>query len=50
MQIVFNPQGDIFASASWDKTVKVWQLESAVANFTLKHDKAVNCVEYYHGT
>lgn len=51
MQIVFNPHEDyIFASASWDKTVKVWQLESVVANFTLEHDEAVNCIEYYHGT
>lgn len=51
MQIVFNPKdNNTFASASLDRTVKVWQLGSNVANFTLDgHDKGVNCVDYYHG-
>ncbi|XP_037024935.1 coatomer subunit beta' [Bradysia coprophila] len=51
MQIVFNPKdNNTFASASLDHTVKVWQLGSNVANFTLDgHEKGVNCVDYYHG-
>ncbi|KAG5316577.1 COPB2 protein, partial [Pseudoatta argentina] len=51
MQIVFNPKdNNTFASASLDRTVKVWQLGSSTANFTLEgHEKGVNCVDYYHG-
>uniref|UniRef100_A0A1A9W071 Coatomer subunit beta' n=1 Tax=Glossina brevipalpis TaxID=37001 RepID=A0A1A9W071_9MUSC len=51
MQIVFNPKdNNTFASASLDRTVKVWQLGSNFANFTLEgHEKGVNCVDYYHG-
>lgn len=51
MQVVFNPKdNNTFASASLDRTVKVWQLGSHVANFTLEgHEKGVNCVDYYHG-
>lgn len=51
MQIVFNPKdNNTFASASLDKTLKVWQLGSVHPNFTLEgHEKGVNCVDYYHG-
>ncbi|KAJ8687564.1 hypothetical protein QAD02_023358 [Eretmocerus hayati] len=51
MQIVINPKdNNTFASASLDRTVKVWQLGSSTANFTLEgHEKGVNCVDYYHG-
>jgi len=51
MQIVFNPKdNNTFASASLDRTVKVWQLGSNFANFTLEgHEKGVNCIDYYHG-
>lgn len=51
MQIVFNPKdNNTFASASLDRTVKVWQLGSTFANFTLEgHEKGINCIDYYHG-
>ncbi|GFW23044.1 coatomer subunit beta' [Trichonephila clavipes] len=51
MQIVINPKdNNTFASASLDRTVKVWQLGSTTPNFTLEgHEKGVNCVDYYHG-
>jgi len=50
MQIVINPKdNNTFASASLDRTVKVWQLGSNTPNFTLEgHEKGVNCVDYYH--
>nr|CAG4643737.1 EOG090X01FO [Lepidurus arcticus] len=51
MQIVINPKdNNTFASASLDRTIKVWQLGSTHPNFTLEgHEKGVNCVDYYHG-
>lgn len=51
MQVVINPKdSNTFASASLDRTIKVWQLGSPEANFTLEgHERGVNCVDYYHG-
>ncbi|KAF8375128.1 copb-2 [Pristionchus pacificus] len=51
MQIAINPKdNNTFATASLDKTVKVWQFGSQSPNFTLEgHEKGVNCVDYYHG-
>ncbi|KAF2345477.1 WD40 repeat, partial [Trinorchestia longiramus] len=51
MQIVINPKdNNTFASASLDRTVKVWQLGSPHANFSLEgHQRGVNCVDYSHG-
>ncbi|KAI6202597.1 WD40 repeat and Coatomer domain containing protein [Aphelenchoides besseyi] len=51
MQLVVNPKdNNTFATASLDKTIKVWQFGSPVPNFTLEgHTKGVNCVDYYHG-
>lgn len=51
MQIVVNPKdNNTFASASLDRTVKVWQLGSTSPNFTLEgHEKGVNCIDYYYG-
>ncbi|KAL7753389.1 Coatomer subunit beta' [Sorochytrium milnesiophthora] len=51
MQLAFNPKdANTFASASLDRTVKVWNVGSGVPNFTLAgHENGVNCVDYYHG-
>ena len=51
MQIVLNPKdGNMFASASLDRTIKVWGLGAATSYFTLEgHEKGVNCVDYFQG-
>ncbi|KAJ3373034.1 Coatomer subunit beta' [Kappamyces sp. JEL0680] len=51
MHVAFNPKDpNTFASASMDRTIKVWNLGSPVANYTLEgHLKGVNSVEYYEG-
>uniref|UniRef100_A0AAX7TX01 Coatomer subunit beta' n=1 Tax=Astatotilapia calliptera TaxID=8154 RepID=A0AAX7TX01_ASTCA len=51
MQIVINPRDtNQFASASLDRTIKVWQLGSKTPNFTLEgHEKGVNCIDYNSG-
>jgi coatomer subunit beta' len=51
MQVAFNPKDtNTFASASLDRTIKVWSLGQAVSNFTLEgHEKGVNCVDYFSG-
>ena len=51
MMVVFNPKDpNTFASASLDRTIKIWNLGSNTPNYTLNgHEKGVNCVEYYHG-
>jgi len=43
MQLVINPKdNNTFATASLDKTIKVWQLGSPTPNFTLEgHEKGV---------
>lgn len=43
MQLVINPKdNNTFATASLDKTIKVWQFGSAAPNFTLEgHEKGV---------
>lgn len=51
MQVIFNPKdANTFASASLDRTVKVWSLGQPVPNFTLEgHEKGVNTVDYFTG-
>lgn len=51
MQVVFNPKdSNTFASASMDRTLKVWSLGSSTPNYTLEgHENGVNCVDYYQG-
>ncbi|XP_047316950.1 coatomer subunit beta'-2 [Impatiens glandulifera] len=51
MQVTFNPKDtNTFASASLDRTIKIWNLGSQEPNFTLDaHLKGVNCVDYFTG-
>jgi coatomer subunit beta' len=51
MMVLFNPKdSNTFASASLDRTIKVWSLGAKEANYTLEgHEKGVNCIDYYHG-
>ncbi|KAH7438100.1 hypothetical protein KP509_04G001300 [Ceratopteris richardii] len=51
MQVAFNPKDtNTFASASLDRTIKIWNLGSPEPNFTLDaHMKGVNCVDYFTG-
>ena len=50
-QVVFNPKDtSTFASASLDRTVKVWSISQPTPNFTLEgHEKGVNTVDYLIG-
>mmetsp|Transcript_27509 Transcript_27509/g.65528 ORF Transcript_27509/g.65528 Transcript_27509/m.65528 type:complete len:943 (+) Transcript_27509:197-3025(+) len=51
MQAVFNPKDpNTFASASLDRSIKVWGLTSPTPHFTLEgHEKGVNCIDYFAG-
>lgn len=52
MALAFNPK-DLtkFASASMDKTIKIWNIKSdGKANLTLSgHKSCVNCLDFHHG-
>ncbi|KAI9597452.1 coatomer WD associated region-domain-containing protein [Syncephalis fuscata] len=52
MKIVINPKDvNTFASASQDKTIKVWNLGADTPNYTLEgHEKGLNYVDYYQGS
>ncbi|XP_021806012.1 coatomer subunit beta'-3-like [Prunus avium] len=49
MQVAFNPKDtNTFASASLDGTIKIWNIGSPTAEFTLDgHSKGVNCIDYF---
>lgn len=51
MMVCFNPKdANTFASASLDRTIKVWSLQSTVPNFTLEgHERGVNSISYFSG-
>jgi coatomer subunit beta' len=51
MQVEFNPKDtNTFASASLDRTVKVWGLNAGTPYFSLEgHERGVNCVSYFRG-
>jgi len=51
MAVLFNPKDtNTFASASLDRTIKVWHLGATRPNFTLTgHEKGVNCLDYFQG-
>ena len=49
MQVKFNPKdSNTFASASLDRSIKVWGLGSHTPHYTLEgHERGVNCLDYY---
>ncbi|EFA80543.1 WD40 repeat-containing protein [Heterostelium album PN500] len=51
MSIAINPKDtNVFATASLDKSIKVWGLHTSQPHFTLEgHEKGVNSVEYFMG-
>eukprot|EP00981_Chlorochromonas_danica_P007699 scaffold1869_cov163-Ochromonas_danica.AAC.11 len=54
MMVRINPRDtSTFASASLDKSIKVWGLTAGSPHFSLdgpgSHEKGVNCVDYYPG-
>ncbi|KAL4488970.1 hypothetical protein ABPG72_005757 [Tetrahymena utriculariae] len=51
MKMCFNPRDtNLFASASLDKTIKVWSILSKSPNFSLVgHEQGVNSVDYHRG-
>ncbi|MDD1417536.1 serine/threonine protein kinase, partial [Dolichospermum sp. ST_con] len=43
--LAFHPQGQILASGSWDKTIKIWDINTGLALDTLTgHKLQVNAV------
>jgi coatomer subunit beta' len=51
MMVRINPKDtNTFATASLDRSVKVWSLSSPTPNFSLEgHERGVNCLDYYPG-
>lgn len=51
MMVVFNPKDtNTFATASLDRTIKVWSISAKHCNYTLSgHEKGLNCVDYFAG-
>jgi len=54
MMIKINPRDtNTFASASLDRSIKVWGLTAGTPHFSLEgagaHERGVNCIDYYPG-
>jgi coatomer subunit beta' len=54
MMVKINPRDtNTFASASLDRTIKVWGLTTSSPHFSLEgpggHERGVNCIDYYPG-
>ena len=51
MMARINPKDtNTFATASLDRSIKVWSITSNTPNFSLEgHERGVNCVDYYPG-
>ena len=54
MMVKINPRDtNTFASASLDRTIKVWGLSASTPHYSLEgpgaHDRGVNCLDYYPG-
>lgn len=51
MMLKINPRDtNTFASASLDRSIKVWGLTASTPHFSLEgHEKGVNCLDYYPG-
>lgn len=51
MQAKFSPSdADVFASASLDRTVRVWSISTGAATATLEgHSAGVNCLDFFSG-
>ena len=45
-QIKYSPDGKIIASSSWDKTIKLWNVETGELINTLPHKDAVNSITF----
>ena len=55
MMVKINPRDtNTFASASLDRSIKIWGLTANTAHFSLEggsagHERGVNCIDYYPG-
>jgi coatomer subunit beta' len=55
MMVRFNPRdSNTFASASLDRSIKVWGITAGTPHFSLEggtngHERGVNCIDYYPG-
>lgn len=52
MSVKFNPKDpNSFATASLDRTIKIWNISSPTPNYSLTgHTRGLNCIDYYPGS